>query len=339
MYKFEKQAIDRLVTEISKRGIKQNQLLAMCNEIGMPISQPDISKICSGGKKLNLYQLASLSKALGKSTDYFVWGEDRHYEDFCDPHGSKVLYDNGEELGCYQGRFHCYFLSTALNEDKLIHGTLDIDQLKESYDVRLSLDTGEKDYRGTPILKKYSGRILVSTALSGAYLIVKSEILGEICMICLRHRHYSLKEAECRLGLVLTISAGEVKEPVAHRCLLVRDELAKDYQEILSPWLHMIGSDVIRIEVGKLDKILEEASEQYPEFADEIKEIKIHALKKQYIDFSVEMMRRQLPLDNRQFVALLSKLYRVSEKIKSHRISQADDICAYTMYTFIQSLP
>lgn len=331
---FEKEITERVVSELKKRKIKQVQLLTLCKKIDMPISQPDISKLYSGKKEFNLYQLSAVCKALKMPMDYFVWEEDKHREDFCDTHNSKFLHDSGTELECYAGRYHFYYLSTAAGEDKILKGKLNIVEDEDFMRACLDLDTGEKDREGKRIIKKYSGRILVSSALGAAYLIFKNESIGEICMVCLRHRNYSVKDMECRIGLALVMGAGESKEPTVHRSLLIRQELDDEQLEELRPWLHLIY-DNICIERDNLNALLVKGKELYPEYGNQIIRIGDYT-SGDMVSFSVEGLRRQLRMGRKEFVDFLSMLYQKADVEKNYKISQADDIQLYEKLEMIK---
>lgn len=124
MKDFEADVTSKVVREINRRGIKQSQLLKLCEEAGMPVSQPDMSKIFCGKKAMNLYQLASVCKATGISADSFLYQKKQDNEDFFDFHDSEQLFSSGKLLDCYRGRFHLYYLSTAIGEERMLHGIL-----------------------------------------------------------------------------------------------------------------------------------------------------------------------------------------------------------------------
>lgn len=331
--KIENRITERVIMELHNKNIKQSQLLRSCKEIGIDISQASISKIYSGKKKLNLSELAAISKIVGKSMDYFVWGN-KIREDFCDPHDSEALHESGEEIKHYEGEFHFYFLSTAEAEDKILHGILHVEEEQGLYSLKLSLHTGEKDTHKIQIIKEYDGRILVSTKLGGAYLMFKSEFLGEMSFVCLRHRSYTVKSVECRVGIALTMSAGEVKEPVVHRCLLTRVELEKEKIERLRPWLHLI-SDLIRIEKSKGERLVKELEERYPEHEEEIRLVARTAVQKEYLEFDIGILRRQLSIERQEMLEVLTDLYNKSDEAKNYMISSADDIRMYELITEI----
>ena len=334
---FDREVTDRIVSELVRRKIKQVELISMCKDVGMPISQPDISRIFSGKKTLSLYQCAAVCKALEMSVDFFLWGEDRHREDFCNPHDAEALRDIGRELKWYLGEYYFYCLSTAQGEDKILKGKLSVEEKKEFYNLRLVLNTGVKDLRGEWICKEYFGRILVSLSLGVAYLILKNETIGEICMVCIRHRNYNIQDMECRIGLVLTASAGESKEPAAHKALLVRERLSDEQVENLRPWLKLTD-DNIRMESSFFQEVLEEAVQKYPAYANQLKRIKEYTLPKEIVDLSAEVLRRQLPMDRNEFVDFLTSLYEKAEVAKNYKISPLDDVRIYEKIVAMKEL-
>lgn len=324
---------ERVIMELHNKNIKQSQLLRSCSAMGINISQASISKIYAAKKKLNLLELAAISKIVGKSIDYFVWGEE-HGEDFCNPHDPQTLHAFGEEIKPYRGVFHIYFLATAETEEKILHGTLHVKEEESFYSLKLKLYTGEKDINKQQIIKEYDGRILVSTSLGGAYLIFKSEEIGEMCMICLRHRNYTVKSVECRVGIALTMSAGELKEPVAHRCLLTRTELDKEKIGQLQPWLCMIN-EIVRIEKSRAERLIKELEERYPEHREEIGLIAKTAAHREYLEFDVSMLRRWLSIGRQEMLKVLTEFYNRADKPKNYMVSSADDIRMYELITEI----
>lgn len=328
---FEKEIAGRILEEMKKRGMKQTQFISHCAELGIKISQPDISKILSGKKAPNLYQLAAFGRGLGVSTDYLLFGHETVREDFCDPHYSEYLSDgsSGKVGSEYEGTFQLIFISTAQAEDKLLQGILTISKEQRVYVAKLKLDTGEQDFQGERLYKEYSGRFLVSSSMGAAYILLKSEKIGEISMICVRHRNYLLKEVECRLGLFLTASAGDVKEPVAGRVLLFRNTLIDRVDELMNrlrPWLYLTD-DVIKIEKDK--KIMQEWPDDLMEFKDEFGQILERWQPQCYYELSAEMLRRQLSMNRQQFVSFLGWLYENSEIAANVRITNAEDLKAY----------
>ncbi len=321
----------RIKSELEKRNLKQCQLVAKCTEIGMPIAQSDISKICSGKKSLSAYQLASISIVLNLPMDFFVSGENRLREDFCNPHDSDTLHDgnkSNKEMACYVGDFHMYYLSTAEDEDKILHGILHVEEEGEFYGLRLDLDTGVKDISDKTIIKSYVGRILVSDSLGAAYLILKNEIIGEVCMVCIRHRSYNTKQAECRMGLGLTVSAGDVKVPTVHKVLLVREELSNQALGNICPFMKMAGNDIY-IDVEKFEKLLAEMEKENPDKSEEISRLLNYAVKKSFYDVSVDILRKQTSLNREEFAYFVARIYQEAECAINYKIASSDDLRVY----------
>lgn len=63
---------NRVEELIREKKIKQSQLVLKCMENGMPITQPELSKLYNGTKKINLYELAAISKAIDVPADFFI---------------------------------------------------------------------------------------------------------------------------------------------------------------------------------------------------------------------------------------------------------------------------
>lgn len=333
MKEFEKEVAGRILEEMKKKGMKQTQFISRCAELGIKISQPDISKILSGKKAPNLYQLAAFGRGLGVSTDYLLFGQETVREDFCDPHHSEYLSDgsSGKAGSEYEGTFRLMFISTAQAEDKVLKGVLTISKEKKVYEAKLKLDTGEQDFQGERLYKEYAGRFLLSSSMGAAYILLKSEKVGEISMICVRHRNYLLKEVECRLGLFLTASAGDVKEPVAGRVLLFRDALLDCSDKILNrlrPWL-LLTDGMLKIEKDRVGKIMQEWPDDLTEFKDVFSQNLERWKPRQYYEVSAEMLRRQLPMNRQQFVNFLGFLYENSQTAVNVRVTTAEDQKAY----------
>ncbi len=331
MDKFDYTISQRIKEEMNRQNIKQCQLVARCAEIGMSVSQSDISKICSGKKSLSAYQLASISKVLGLPMDYLSWGEDKLREDFCDTHNSETLIDgnkSNKEMDYYAGEFHIYYLSTADGEDKILHGVLYVKEQEGFYCLQLDLNTGIKDINNQFIIKTYCGRILASTSLGAAYFIVKNEKIGEVCMICIRHRIYNTKQAECRMGLSLTVSAGDSKVPTVHRVLLVRQPLSNQVLENICPFMRMAGNDVY-IDGEKFEKLLWETIEENPDKSEELKNLLNYTVKKSFYDISVDVLRKQTSLEREAFARFIARIYREAECPVNYKITPADDLRVY----------
>ena len=64
---------NRIAELLKERSVKQSWLVQRCKEIGMPISQPELSKLYTRKKKINVYELLAIAKALEVSVDFLAY--------------------------------------------------------------------------------------------------------------------------------------------------------------------------------------------------------------------------------------------------------------------------
>lgn len=327
---FDEEVSQRLLKIVNKEKIRQSALMKKCRECNMPITQSDISKIYNG-KKLSLYQAASISKALGVSLDYLVNGISEKKDFFEMNNSTRLVSDpKKEEYRPYLGKMFCYFISTSDNEDKLITGVVTVEPREKFCEAGIEIDTGEKDIVNEPIIKPYDGRLFVSNAMSSAYFILKCESLGEICTIILRHRLYAIKQVECRIGLCLTTCAGENKVPTVHRILFTRHKLDHTAINKIKPWLKVYGRNIL-IEKSKYQNLLKDFSMGMPEYSEEFEHIYGTARYKEYYCLSSEVLRQQLSLNRNEFVEFMTRIYSEAEADNNIKITQSDDSKIFDM--------
>lgn len=249
---------ERIKTLIQKKKLSQAELHRMCNLHGYKITQPEISKLISGTQHLNLYQLIAFSDVLGVSANHLI-DEQLSFQKVQVTGSSFALDPDEDEFAGYLGSYHTIFKSTSPFDEKILHGRitfLPVDRAKLC-GALLELDTGETDGEGKRVLKVYQGQLIISKKMGVAYCILVNEKIGEISMIAFRHRNFFVKQAECRMGLVLTVSAGEKKEPVTHRIFLSRKEQDKQSLKYLVPYLKQ-EADEILVAKQKFMKIVDE---------------------------------------------------------------------------------
>lgn len=228
----------RITSLIRERGLSQTDLQRLCIMQGYQISQPEISKLFSGAQHLNLYQFIAFSDVLGIPADYLI-DEDAGLRRIQVGEASFVIDSTEDAFAGYLGTYHTVFMSTSPFETKVLHGEISFAPMKNARicGAVFKLNTGERDENGKCIYKFYQGQLIISRKLNVAYCILVNEKIGEISVIEFRHRNFLVKQAECRLGLVLTVTAGERKEPVTHRIFLSRSSLDDQNLEKILPYL------------------------------------------------------------------------------------------------------
>lgn len=325
---FDSAVWNRIEELIKEKKIKQSQLVQKCEEIGMPITQPELSKLHREAKKINLYELAAISKALDVPVDFFMSDFIPYQDDLLSSKKSKKLLSKADDeaFGGYYGSYCIYYNVTTEQTEKIQCGRMIISRAKEGYcKVELMIHTGTyKDKK--EVVKKYEGRMLITTLLSGAYVVLRNDLIGELCFMIMRYQTFLTGQMECRMALCLTIGAGENKLPTVHRMLISREALPKEHMKDIQPYLDLYGN-VIRIEKNK-------AKELYNALEKEEDKKELDALwrrlpEKEYYEVSIELLRRYLRLDRKEFAFLIANLLRLADTEPYSKIRQTDDSLTY----------
>lgn len=244
----------RIRSILNKREISQVELQKLCKECGYKVTQPEISKLYSGKLQLTLYQLTAFSEALNVPIDFLV-NERDNFNRFRVTGQSFITNPADEAFSGYIGTYNTVFRSTSPFENKDLMGKISFlpSEKGDICEAEFELDTGETDLKGRKIIKKYQGQLIISYKMGVAYCILVNELIGEISVIAFRHRTFLVKQAECRLGLVLTVSAGEAKKPVVHRMFFARSELKENVMEKIIPFLKLESEEVLVREKDMLE--------------------------------------------------------------------------------------
>ncbi len=318
--------IEKLMVE---KNMKQSQLVNQCKVVGMPITQPELSKLHNRVKKINIYELTAIAKALDVPVDFFVSDYVPYREEFmCDRSNKLLSKAENEAFGTYFGDYYIYFNTTTEQEDKVQGGKMSIFKEKAGYcKVELLINTGA--YRDTKeIVKKYEGRMFITTRLSGAYIVLKNDAIGELCFMTMRHRAFTVKQLECRLALCLTIGAGENKLPTVHRMLISRRKLSDEQVEAIRPYFDLSGN-LIRIEKSKAIGLVENLNSEEEKAALEM--LWKILPEKQYYELSIELLRRHLHLDREKFAVFIADILRTAETEPYSKIRENDDNLTYAI--------
>ena len=231
---------------LKDRHISQVQLRDMCIQQGYKITQPEISKLFTGKTPLTLYQLVAFSAALNVSIEYLIDNKSI-YRRFHTEGDAFIKNPFDEAFNGYLGFFYTIFCSTShFDDNKIIRGRLHFSPSEDQTicEAIYEIDTGEIDKRMQPIVKIYRGQLIISK-MGVAYCILANDKIGEISMIEFRHRSFLVKQVECRMGLALTTTAGNKREPVVHRMLLSRHAIPDDQLHKMIPYLKLMQEDFL----------------------------------------------------------------------------------------------
>ncbi len=259
-----KAILSQIEHSIKSKNLQQAQVLELCRLKGYTLSQPELSRILAGKVTLGAYQLIALCDSLGLEMNE-VMQLKRPKENRIEFSVESFITNPGNrEIVPYLGSYSVIFRSTDMQDDKILTGRLFIYEEEEAVcQVRLSLDTGEQDMQGNAILKKYKGQFFISKQLGIAYCLLTNDSWGELCLVEFKHRSFLLKQAESRVGLVLTTSSGEKKRPVTHKMLIYRENYSlSPEQEQLCLNMLKLSNDLLFIEKSEAEMICETGEER-----------------------------------------------------------------------------
>lgn len=231
---------------LKDRHISQVELRDMCLQQGYKITQPEISKLFTGKIPLTLYQLVAFSAALNVSVEYLI-NNKSVYQRFNIEGDSFIKNPFDRAFNGYLGPFYTIFCSTShFDDNKIVRGELRFSPSEDKTicEAIYEIDTGEVDIHSKPVVKLYRGQLIISK-LGVAYCVLTNDKIGEISMIEFRHRSFLVKQVECRMGLVLTTSSGNKRDPVVHRMLLSRHKIQDDQLYKIIPFLKLMQDDCL----------------------------------------------------------------------------------------------
>lgn len=243
---------ERIKKVLKSRKISQVQLEKLCLDNGYRVKQPEISKLYSGSIQLTLYHLIAFSEALDIPVTKFLY-EDGMISGFRLNRTAFASDPSDDIFKGYFGNYEIMLHSTSPFEEKLLFGRLTFtpNEKEKRCEARFYLDTGEKSPKGQPIYKKYEGILLISQKLSAGYVLLVNGQIGEINLIVFRHRNFLVKDLQCRMGMALTVAAGEARLPVAQKVFISRKKITDQMVKEISPFLRMEPSGEVII--GRAD--------------------------------------------------------------------------------------
>lgn len=224
--------INRIMEEHS---IKQIDLSAKTN-----ISQSSLSKLLSGEMRLTLQHIFKISQALNLLPEELLSFEDNVSNRLTTtPSASGVIneeYTNRQILirdsdhsafnGYNNTTFYLYLYSNTNINPLLLEGRITFDTKNNSFcKADMEINSGKNDTDGTPILKYYSGELIISLTMGTCYCILTNPDMGEICFLNFRHMFLYNSPMECRVGTMSTTSSGENRLPVIQRIIISRKQL------------------------------------------------------------------------------------------------------------------
>lgn len=208
--------VDTIKDCMQRKNISQTELLKRCKEKGYLITQSGVSKVLNKTKKISVEEFKAFCDVLKLSADELFFGTQKK----CVKEDAFFLLDKNtiDSVKGILGQYDMYFASTAIEENLLIKGSLNL-YCKES----CVLAEASIQAKNT-MQKQYTGYLWIGNPRKVAYIILKQVPFGEMSVLAIRYREFQVEKMKCRGALCLTTSAGEMKDPIAHSVVLIRHE-------------------------------------------------------------------------------------------------------------------
>lgn len=313
--------VRRIIEIMTVRKITQSQLVQMCFQKGFDISQPEISKILAGKTKPTVYFLAALSQVLQVSVEELLGGDRQESLVRLTSRNFAVdpLVDDAYKN--ILGEYFIYYETTDPYDDKVVSGRLSFCSAEGYCEARLRIYTGE--FReGKELVKDYTGQLVISTKMSAAYCCFCNSQLGELSFFVFRYRNFAVKKMACRLGIAVTMSAGELKLPTAHKLLLSRESLDPSMIEEIIPYLRFQTDNIIRMDPEALCDLVD----KYPEYERQFSELLRIARRREQITISEADIRAiDRRLSQQQIAQIKALLLQESDAMRNVKMDEDED--------------
>lgn len=332
---FLKEISSRISNLIKDKHISQKALVGMCQNAGFDISQPEVSRLINGKNMITLYQAIAFSKVLNVPLEKLIEKTIEQPTVQLKVSGNKFLTDpsSAKEFSSLLGKYYVAFHSTASDEDKILEGEL---VFTESSSERIclaffKLDTGDRDVSGNALYKKYQGQLLIAQSVDTAYCLLASEQIGEICMIEFRYRNFQVRKLDCRLGLVITVSAGDLKQPSVHKLFFSRTPMnGKKKNTIIQ---------MLRLDAGKFlvsQQTLLNIKEEYPRFSSVCQELLSRSFK-EYVEVNESLIEININLNRKEMIEFMSLVREREELPYTIALRAKEDQFSYYFHNLVDS--
>lgn len=335
--KTKKQILEEIRTRINslikEKNITQKTLAELCQKAGYDITQPEISRLMNGKGTITLYQAIAFAKVLNITLDRLI---DETYERpivQLEISGGNILTDPfaNKEFASLMGKYHVIFHSTAMDEDKILEGELDFTG-SSSGKICLAdfkLNTGDRNALGKALYKKYQGQLLIAKSVDTAYCLLANERIGEICVIEFRYRDFQVRSLNCRLGLVMTVSAGDIKQPTVHKMFISRDPLYGEEKNII---VQMLRMDSGKFLVSK--QTLLDIQKEYPRFSSVCGELLSRSFK-EYVEVNESLIEINTKLKRKETIEFMSLIKKREELPYTMALRAKEDQFSYYFHNLV----
>ena len=312
----------------------QNQFYEILKERGLDLgSQGNLSLMLKGKRHIPLSLIVHVCDIFNISLAELV---DEHFQETPSPisHVPKIYSNDllnylpclgdsfvtdptSPEFHGYLQTYHLYMYSNHSYETKVLTGTLSLNACGSICEARLDLNTN-RTADGKPLLKHYQGRVIICKVIEAVYILLSSDIEGELNIISFRHFHLPHQPLDCRIAAVLTNECGEFHAPTMHRMFLSRTPIAPEHVPLLLPHL-LLNSSSVDIPADRLERLCRNA----PEYAELLNALTMIPSSPTFFwteDYVLGMAKHYLSRE--EIPLFLSKLREITLNEKSNKASR-----------------
>lgn len=314
-------------------GYSQLQFCEMLKERGLSIEQGNLSSMLKGRKRIPLSLIVHIcdifqitltelvDENFGK-TAAPVSPAPQTYSNNLMNHipslGDSFITDPASaEFHGYLQTYYFYMYSNHSYETKVLTGTMTLSACGCVCEANLDLNTN-RTAEGKPLHKHYQGPVIICKAIDAVYILLSSDIEGELCAISFRHFHLPHQPLDCRIASVLTNECGEFHAPTVHRMFLSRTPIQPEHIPLLLPHL-LLNSSSVDIPADRLERLRRNA----PEYAELLHALTMIPAAETFFwteDYVLGMARHYLPRE--EIPIFLSKLREITLNEKSNKTSR-----------------
>ena len=316
---------------IEDRNLKQKDVLELCTKKGYVLKQSELSRILNRKTTLALYPAIALSDALEIDMSAVLYPNRWRKRKWDIASDAFITDASDQSIKSYLGTYHMLFHSTDAQEAKKLRGRFVLYfQMGEDglpyCAALLSLDTGEYDDEGEQRFKRYEGQFFISKQ-GVSYCILVNNENGDLSLLTFRDRIFLSGKAQSRMGLAMTIAAGEVKHPVVHKLVIYRENfvLSSEQEDRLINLMKMSGTDK-DIYISSENLIEEKASLKEKGLEDMVQAIEKHLPVRTYYILNREILKSlKRRINDVEMTRIIAELKGLDEFSYTIQISEEDD--------------
>lgn len=274
---------------MENHGIKQVKLAEICQNNGINITQPTISRALAHPESAKLSTFVDICLGLDLDPqDVFNRRAEQDKKDTILALNSEqfIIDPSDKAFRGYKKKYRTFFYQTVKKDSEIIMGNLEFKNSPDNSYVEaiFSLPTGKKregEDREDEIIKNYKGQLVVSEPMRAAYCILCSE--NEICAFTFSHFHINNEQLKCVMANVVTVSAGSNRRPTIHRMCIIDEkiEIDKDSLEYIKGQLLLNEANIL-ISASNLEA-LRKSEKLSPDFKQQLEAARS---KESYYSFS-----------------------------------------------------